>query len=72
MEGPSENTDPSNPSEGHRRQALECHSAATAALDPLYEAAAACALGAMEILRAEAERLVKRGAEWHDIKHLKR
>jgi len=41
-------------------------------LNLLYEAAAAGVSGAREVLKAEAERLVRRGAQWRDAKYRKK
>lgn len=50
---------------------LRYFNTAATALSLLYEAAAAGHPGAKTVLRSEAERLLKRGAEWRDAKYRK-
>jgi hypothetical protein len=65
------NSPPNTPSpdpEAGEVPALESYNDAVIGLDLLYEAALESS-GAREELRAEAERLVARGARWHDAIH---
>jgi hypothetical protein len=51
-------------------QAVRYYNDAVIALDLLYDVALASE-GALEELRAEAERLIERGAHWLDLKYTK-
>ncbi len=51
---------------------LEYFDDAVTGLNLIYQAAVAGHLGAGEALRIESERLVRRGADWHDMKYLKK